>query len=172
MRINRDIKKPMGPMPVCGSRLLLCCAFLAFGFMSAFAEPVDSGIARVEALQMLKNGQQISLIMMQVSIDGAVGKSSGWPADAKITSRAQLASEFEALTFLSAADIKKLGLLLFEITNIAESDPGETLLLLYEDPKGRFAIAFRKNGEGQTFSNRAAAEAWAKAPVRGPAFLK
>jgi len=147
--------------------LIPILTFLSTPTMQAL-EGVDQSERLLDAARRLHQGVQ------SASIDAFSGNQtrSGWPADAGITSRQQLATMLIAGHYLSDQDLEEIGIENFLVGNVAQSDAADTIFLISRpEASADGAILILKSGEGQIFESVEAAKEAGKLPPRTPEFL-
>ena len=121
-------------------------------------------------MQMLSNMRQIHLCFQQASLDGTTtgDKALGWPADAKLKSKADV-KKMLSVGYLKAEDLEKLQLDKMTIGNVSEADPDDTILLEYKTANGKTTLVALKSGECRSLRT---GQSLGNPPPRTPAFLE
>jgi len=140
--------------------------------LAAIALPAITGaLERGKATQTLNNMKMIHLAVQQAQLDGTTMGSSelGFPATAKLKSKADLKAMLVSNEYLTADDLDHLGFEEISVANVSDEDPGDTLFLRATSPSGKTVIVFRKGGDGAIY--RTGQNVYAPDPPRTPAFL-
>lgn len=146
--------------------------FVLIPIFAALAIPAIAGATeKARAVQMLSNMRQIHAALQMAELDGktAGNSKSGYPADMKFTSAAQVKEMLIVSEYLTAEDLEQLQFDKISIGNVSVEDPPDTILLQAKTDNGRSTIVLLKNGDGKvlrqghTFGNPA---------PRNPAFLE
>jgi type II secretory pathway pseudopilin PulG len=140
--------------------------------LAALALPAITGaLERGQATQMLSNCRQIHLAVQTAQLEGiSTGNPKlGFPADAKITSKAALKEILVANDYLTTDDFDRLKFQDIMVANVADEDPADTVFLKAFSPGKRFTIIVRKGGDGGIY--RAGQDTQSADPPRTPAFL-
>jgi hypothetical protein len=137
---------------------------------AALALPAITGaLDRGKATQMLSNMRQIHIAVQQAQLDGvATGNPKlGFPATAKIKSKAELSQMLLSEGYITANDLKLLKFDEMLVANVSDDDPANTIFL--KATLGKLIIFFRKGGEG--FIYLPGKNTLPPDPPRSPAFL-
>ena len=126
---------------------------------------------RAKARQTLSNMTQIHLALQTAALDATTDgdKKVGWPADAKMKSKADVKQMLISKGYLKAEELDKLHFDKISVGNVSEEDPSDTIVLQCKTDSGKFTLVARKSGEvlilrpGQSPGNP---------PSRTPAFLE
>jgi len=143
---------------------------LSLPILAALAFPAISGaLERGKATQMLNNMRQIHMAVQMAQLDGTTtGKLKlGFPATAKIQSKAEFKHMLVSEGYLTADDLKHLKFDEMSVANVSNEDPVDTIFL--KATMGKMVIIFRKGGDGAIFLPRQ--ETFSPVPPRSPAFL-
>ncbi len=159
-------------MAIAGLVLGYIQILLLIVILPALALPAIAGaLERGKAIQSLKNARQIHLAVQMAAADAdAEGKKDiGWPADAGLSSVAEVKQMLVAGGYLTAADAQKLfeG---FMIGNVSEEDPPDTIFIKSKPVSGKPSIVFRKGGDGAVY--RMGQTEAGTMPPRDPQFLE
>lgn len=132
---------------------------------------ISAALERGQATQILNNCRQIHLAVQTAQLDGITtgNPKLGFPADAKITSKAALKEMLVANHYLTADDLDRLGFQNIIVANVSEEDPGDTVFLKAFSPKKRLTIIMRKGGDGAIY--REGQDTQSTDPPRTPTFL-
>jgi hypothetical protein len=139
--------------------------------LPALAIPAISGaLERGKATQSLSNARQIAIAMQAAALDAVVtGKNiTDWPADANLSSVAEVKQMLIANNYLSERDAEKLGFENFLIGNVSEVDPPSTILIKSRSVSSN-QIVVRKDGDGAILRPGQTEEG--TSPPRNPPFL-
>lgn len=146
---------------------------LPLAILVALAIPaIVSAKERAKMTQELSNMRQIHLAMQQAQLDGKTtgNPKTGFPADMKFTSAAQVKKMLIENNYLTADDLNRLQFDKISIGNVSSDDPADTILLQAKSKNGRAAIVFQKGGAGMI--TRAGQQPYGRPPPRTPAFLE
>ena len=171
-RINRNPSLTGGGMAVAGL-VMGYLTIVSLPILAALALPaITAALERGQATQMLSNCKQLHLAIQTAKLDGETtgNPKLGYPANAKITTKAALKDMLIASEYLTAEDLKRLRFENIMIGNVAEEDPDNTVLLKAVSPKGKYVIIFRKGGDGALY--RPGQDTFSVDPPRKPAFLE
>jgi type II secretory pathway pseudopilin PulG len=149
------------------SVVLIPIAILAALVFPAF----DGALKKAEATQMLNNMRLIHLAVYQAQLDGTTtGQPKlGFPATAKLTSKAELKEMLISNGYIAEDDFDHLGFENMIVANVSDEDPPDTLFLKAPSPDGKSVVTFRKGGDGAIY--RTGQSLSAPDPPRTPAFL-
>ena len=164
-------------LPSLGGRGM-AIAGLITGYLGILSLPIAASLAlpaitgavdRGKATQMLNNMRQICLTVQLAQVDGDTeGKTNlGFPASAKIKSKAELKQMLVSEGYITAADLEKLKFNEISVANVSDEDPAETIFL--KATMGKTIIIVRKGGEGAIY--RSGQNTLSADPPRSPAFL-
>jgi hypothetical protein len=156
----------------------MAIAGLITGYLGILSLPIAASLAlpaitgaldRGKATQMLSNMRQIYLAVQTAQLDGDTtgNPNLGFPAKAKIKSKAELKEILVSEGYITAADLEKLKFNDMSVANVSDDDPANTIFL--KATMGRMVIIVRKSGEGAIYlpgQNTLSAD-----PPRSPAFL-
>ena len=156
----------------------MAIAGLITGYLGILSLPIAASLAlpaitgavdRGKATQMLSNMKQIYLCVQQAQVDGDTeGKTNlGFPASAKIKSKAELKQMLVSEGYITAADLEKLKFNEISVANVSDEDPAETIFL--KATMGKTIIIVRKGGDGTIYTN--GKSILGLEPPRSPAFL-
>ncbi|MEI6072981.1 MAG: DUF4190 domain-containing protein [Verrucomicrobiae bacterium] len=151
----------------------LAIAAVPVGILSALAFPaITQAKERAQAAQMLNSMKQIYLSIQQAQLDGTTtGEPKlGFPADTKITSKAELKQMLIAEKYFKSEDLDRLGFDKISVGNVSEADPPDTILLKATSPGGKSVIIFHKGGDGAIY--RPGQKPLGSDPPRTPAFFE
>ncbi|MEI6278631.1 MAG: DUF4190 domain-containing protein [Verrucomicrobiae bacterium] len=156
----------------------LICGYLAVAvfpvaILSAVAIPaIVQAKEKAKATQMLSSMKQIYLVIQQAQLDGMPtgNPKLGFPADAKIKTKAELKQMLIAEKYVTAEDLDRMGFDKISVGNVSEADPSDTILLKATVPGGKSLIIFRKGGDGAIY--RPGQKPLGSDPPRSPAFLE
>lgn len=165
----------------------MALAGLVMGYLSIFLTvvvlPILAAIAlpailtakdQAMAVRQLSDAKAIHLAMMQAALDRKTtgDVEVGFPADIGARSAKQLGDMLVAKGYLSADDLRQVHFEQFEVGNVSEEDPADTIVLRTKpaNPRSRF-IVMRKAGDGNVLRSQQAG-ASGKAPPRDPPFLQ
>ncbi len=116
--------------------------------------------------------QKIHTAVVQMVSDGASkeDKSLGWPADAGITTSAELEQRLVDNGYLTEEDAKSIGFDNFLFGNVSDSDPGETIFIKIREKfwAGTTVFLQKDGGEGALSPDE---ETSPQDPPREPAYL-
>jgi len=164
-------------LPSLGGRGM-AIAGLITGYLGILSLPIAASLAlpaitgaldRGKATQMLSNMRQICLAVQTAQLDGDTeGKTNlGFPASAKIKSKAALKEMLVSEGYITAADLEKLKFNEISVANVSYEDPAETIFL--KATMGKTIIIVRKGGDGTIYTN--GKNILGLEPPRSPAFL-
>ena len=143
---------------------------LTLPILAAVALPAITGaLERGKATQMLSNMKQIHLVVLQAQLDGTTtgNPKLGFPATAKIKSKAELKQMLISENYITATDLDHLKFDEISVANVSDEDPGDTIFL--KANSGRYVVVFRKAGDGAIY--RPGQNTFSLDPPRSPAFL-
>jgi len=143
--------------------------------LAALALPaIVSAKAQAMATRQLSDARTIHLAMMQAALDrtSTGDVEIGLPADIHARSAKQVGDMLVAKGYLSADDLRQVHFEQFEVGNVSEEDPADTIVLRTKpgNPNSRI-IVMRKAGDGNILRSPQAG-ASGKAPPRDPPFLQ
>ncbi|MEO8205312.1 MAG: DUF4190 domain-containing protein [Chthoniobacterales bacterium] len=116
---------------------------------------------------------QIQLATKQMAASGVKNndKSLGYPADAGITTGAELKNRLIEKGFMNAVVAQQINFGDFEIGNVSASDPGDTIFIRFtQESVPDMVYLFTLDGEVKVVSTSDPAAS--KNPPRNPAYLK
>jgi len=150
--------------------------FFVFPMVAALAIPAFVGAEqKAHAAAMLNNARQIGSAIEAaglIRVGTPPHPETGYPADAGIRSAGQVAQMLVAAECLTQKEVTALGFQQFEIGNVAERDPADTILIRSKPDTGnRYAVVVLKNGEARILRT-GHDTGFGKLPPRDPAFLK
>lgn len=165
----------------------MALAGLVMGYLSIFLTvvvlPILAAIAlpailtakdQAMAVRQLGDAKVIHLAMMQAALDRKTTGDAevGFPADIGARSAKQVGDMLVAKGYLSAADLRKVRFDQFEVGNVSEEDPADTILLRSKPtgPRGRW-IVMRKGGDGNILRSPQTGPV-GNPPPRDPPFLQ
>lgn len=143
---------------------------LSLPILAALALPAISGaLERGKATQMLSNMRLIHTAVQQAQLDGTTtGKPKlGFPATAKIQSKAEFEHMLVSEGYITANDLKNLKFDEISVANVSDDDPADTIFL--KATLGKTVIIFRKGGDGAIYLP--GQNTFSPDPPRSPAFL-
>jgi len=154
-------------------------AGLITGYLGILSLPIAASLAlpaitgaldRGKASQMLSNMRQIHISVQQAQFDGDTtgNPKLGFPAKAKIKTKAELKQMLVSEGYLTADNLEKLKFNEISVANVSDEDPADTIFL--KATMGRTIIIFRKGGEGTIYPN--GKNILGLEPPRSPAFLE
>ncbi len=150
------------------STLIIPVAILA-----AIALPAVVGAKeKAQAALQLSNARQIHLAMQMAALDAATAgkKGVGWPADAGLSSVAEVKQMLVAGDYLTAKQAESIGFENFLIGNVSEEDPPDTVFIKSKPVAGKPPVVFRKGGDGEIV--RRGQTEIGIVPPRDPRFLE
>jgi type II secretory pathway pseudopilin PulG len=156
----------------------MAIAGLITGYLGILTLPIAASLAlpaitravdSAKATQMLSNMRQIHMAVLTAQNDGATtgNPNLGFPASAKIESKAALKEMLVSEGYISADDLEKLKFNDMSVANISDEDPVDTIFL--KATMGKTIIIFRKGGDGDVYPN--GKNILGLDPPRSPAFL-
>lgn len=143
---------------------------LSLPIVASLALPAITGaLDRGKATQMLSNMRMIYMVVQQAQVDGDTeGKTNlGFPASAKIKSKAALKEMLVSEGYITAADLEKLKFNEISVANVSDEDPADTIFL--KATMGKTIIIVRKGGDGAIY--RTGQNTFSTDPPRSPAYL-
>jgi type II secretory pathway pseudopilin PulG len=143
---------------------------LPIAIVAALALPAITGaLDRGKATQMLSNMRLIHMAVQTAQNDGAVTGNTnlGFPASAKIKSKAALKEMLVAEGYITADDLEKLKFADMSVGNVSDEDPANTIFL--KATMGQMIIILQKGGEGAVY--RVGKNTFSTDPPRSPAYL-
>jgi hypothetical protein len=131
---------------------------------------LSSPLKAPDEQELLPMAIEIHRAAQEMALDGfQYGKNDlGWPFDSGDTSSADYFRKLIRNGFL-APEFSSL-VSRWQIANLSDADPGETVFLGVEQPDGT-RLFVRKDGKWASFSNEDAAKEFFKVPPRKPAWL-
>jgi len=161
----------------------MALAGLITGYLAIAAIPVAIAVAialpaitmaveKGKATQVLSNMRQIHSVMVQAQLDGTTtgDPKLGWPASAKIKTKAALKQMLVNEQYITASDLDRLGFDNISVANVSDADPADTIFLKAISPEGKSITIMRKSGDGAIY--RPGQNISAPEPPRSPAFLE
>ena len=156
----------------------MAIAGLITGYLGILTLPIAASLAlpaitgavdRGKATQMLSNMRQIHMAVLTAQNDGVTtGKPNlGFPASAKIKSKAALKEMLVSEGYITADDLEKLKFNDMSVANVSYEDPADTIFL--KATMGKMVIIFRKGGDGAIY--RTGQNTFSTDPPRSPAYL-
>jgi type II secretory pathway pseudopilin PulG len=156
----------------------MAIAGLITGYLGILSLPIAASLAlpaitgavdRGKAMQMLSNMRQICLAVQTAQLDGDTtgNPKLGFPAKAKIKSKAELKQMLVSEGYITAADLEKLKFNEISVANVSDEDPADTIFL--KATMGKMVIIFRKGGDGAIY--RTGQNTFSTDPPRSPAYL-
>jgi len=142
-------------------------------FAAVAIPAVAQGVQIAEAAKELTAARQIQIAITQASLDGTTtgDKSLGYPADIGCRSAQQLAEMLEKKGYVSREELKKLNFENFEIGNVSEKDPGDTILIQSKtNGSGQPRVVVTKDGSSQMVRKNGPSPGMI--PRRNPPFLE
>jgi len=127
---------------------------------------MESGTA-----EMLEKAKKVHLAVQQMAKDGAKtgNKSLGYPADAGITSAAELKKRLVENKYLTAAAADALPFDTFRFGNVSANDPEKTIFVRIASDQQGLSAVLRKSGDTMILQPDLALAA--ADPPRDPAYL-
>jgi hypothetical protein len=159
-------------MAIAGLVLGYASIAVFFVLLLALALPAVSGASnRAKEVNSLNSARQIALAIQAAALDTFLDekKDIGWPADAGLKSAADVEQRLFTGNYLTRRDLEKIRFENFLIGNVAEKDPGDTILVKSKAPIRGASVIVLKNGEG--FVLREGKPGYGMDPPRDPAFL-
>jgi hypothetical protein len=165
-KIKKDSSLTGGGLAVAGlvlGYLMLLLWIVLWIFSATLLKPFTAlGTDTIQAQKIYEAVEQM------VAEGGTKGDSSlGWPADAGITTVAELKQRLVDNGFLPAEEVNSLTFEKFEFGNVGKADPGETIFIRFKEEFFGKVLCISKDGEvidvdpGDT----------SHAPPRSPAYL-
>ena len=156
----------------------MAIAGLITGYLGILTLPIAASLAlpaitgaldRGKATQMLSNMRPIHMAVLMAQNDGVTrgNPNLGFPASAKIKSKAARKEMLVSEGYISADDLEKLKFNDMSVANISDEDPVDTIFL--KATMGKTIIIFRKGGDGDVYPN--GKNILGLDPPRSPAFL-
>ena len=124
--------------------------------------------------QQLNGFRALNLAMHTAQLDARVSgdPSTGYPADAKHTSVAEVRRMLNDKGYLKLEDQKLIDFSNIRIGNVSGDDPSDVVLLITREPIDGQVVYFRKGGDGGRFETGSdKPESELKEPPRSPAYL-
>jgi hypothetical protein len=143
---------------------------LSLPILAALALPAITGaLDRGKATQMLNNMRQIYLAVQTAQLDGDTtgNPKLGFPATAKIQSKAEFEHMLVSEGYITANDLKNLKFDKMSVANVLDEDPVDTIFL--KATIGKMVIIFRKGGDGAIYLP--GQNTFSPDPPRSPAYL-
>lgn len=168
------IQKSAGTLTGAG----LALAGLILGYLGIVLSILSVVIYTMVAASVLKltvnvaSAQKIHAAVVQMVSDGVTkdDKSLGWPADAGITSGAELEKRLVDNGYFTEEEAKAVNFENFLFGNVSESDPGETIFIKFREKAWMgTTVCLRKDGEQEVIP--AGGDLIAQEPRREPAYL-
>jgi len=122
-------------------------------------------------VQMLRNMRQIHVAFVSAALDATANsdKKIGWPADAKMKSKADVKQMLFSKGYLKAEELEKLHFDQMTIGNVSDADPDNTIILQCKSGNGKSTLIELKSAEGRILRS---GQSFGNPPPRAPAFLE
>ncbi len=150
--------------------------FFVFPMFAALAIPAFVGAEqKAHSAAMLNNARQIGSAMEAaglIRVGTPPHPETGYPVDAGIRSAGQVAQMLVAAECLTKKEVRALGFQQFDLGNVAERDPADTILVRSKpDSSKKYSVVVLKNGEGRILRT-GHDTGFGKPPPREPQYLE
>lgn len=160
-------------MAIAGFVLGYLSFFSTFILAALMIPAITGGLQMGRATQVLSNAKQVQLATSVMALDRTTteDKSLGWPADVGVKTVAEFKALLVEKEYLGGEDVEALKIDDFQIGNVSETDPDNTIFLRAIMPSGSrsIPIIMLKSGEGRII--RSNSEPFGIDPPRDPAYL-
>jgi hypothetical protein len=161
-------------MAIAGLVLGYVSILLLIVLLPALALPSISGtLDRSKEALSLARARQIGLAIQSAALDASIAekKDAGcWPTDAGLKTAADVKEQLIAGGYLTKDDLEKIGFDNFVIGNVAEKDPGSTILVKSRTPLRGVSVVVSKAGD--SYILRDGEPRYETDPPRDPPFLE